>query len=495
MIENIPFQKIPSSNQIKLWDRFTIINEPIESINLMERAAIAFVKALIGRLDEDDSICVICGSGNNGGDGFAIARLLRSFGYDVDAFYIQTSEKPAPDCLTNMERLDYFSAISEELPVLSFYNLIVDGIFGSGISRPIEGLAARLITSMNQSEVPICSIDMPSGLFSDKVPDSEFIVKSDLTLTFQSPKLSFFIPETQVYNREWAVVNIGLDHSFMNNQETTFFLLDDVVKLYLKPRNAFSHKGNYGHALIIAGSHGKIGAAVMATKACLRSGVGLVTAYVPKCGYTIMQVSVPEAICLTDNEQEYISSLPKTMNYQAIGIGPGLGANSSTLIVIKELFEKSTVPIVMDADALNLLSLHKELIKKIPVNSILTPHPKEFERLVGGWENTFERIEKQKSFSLENKCVVVLKDAYTTVSCPEGNVFINTTGNPGMATGGSGDVLTGILTSLLAQGYDSLKAALIGVYFHGKSGDKAAKKKGQSALIASDIIDHLKMEW
>ena len=271
------------------------------------------------------------------------------------------------------------------------------------------------------------------------------------------------------------------------------FIIDERIKKHIKTRNRQSHKGNYGRALIIAGSIGKIGAAVLAAKACLRSGVGLLTTHTPKCGYEIMQKSIPESMCSIDKAEYYISESPEITNYNAIGIGPGLDQKKDTKEMLEKLFNKAKKgTLVIDADAINLIAKHKELISLIPKNSILTPHIKEFERLVGKCKNSIERFEKQIEFSKTNKCIIVLKNAFTTISTPMGDIFFNTSGNAGMATAGSGDVLTGIITSLLAQKYDPAIAATLGVYCHGHAGDVAAKEKGELGLIASDIIDHLK---
>jgi NAD(P)H-hydrate epimerase len=276
------------------------------------------------------------------------------------------------------------------------------------------------------------------------------------------------------------------------------YLLDNAIAKIVKTREKHSHKGTYGHSLIIAGSYGKIGAAVLASQACLRAGAGLLTTYIPKCGYEIVQISIPEAMCLTDENEHYISKLPDTTLYSSIGIGPGIGKNpvtkTVTKTVIKQLFTSIKKPIVIDADALNILSENNKLLEILPKNSILTPHRKEFERLVGKCKTLTECFEKQKQFAKKHTCIVVLKEANTCICNQEGKLFFNTSGNPGMATAGSGDVLTGIITGLLAQNYQPLEAALIGVYFHGKAGNEALQFKSESSLIASDIIDALKIE-
>ncbi|MCL7763475.1 NAD(P)H-hydrate dehydratase [Polaribacter sp. Z014] len=489
-------KKIILAKQTKETDTHTINQEGISSLDLMERASVAFVCAIENNICKNQKIAVVCGIGNNGGDGFAIARILQAKGYYVETVLIKINNNLSLDCKTNFNKLTKVTIIASEDDVFDFskFDIIIDAIFGSGLSRKVEGLAAKFIQYINDAKKHVISVDIPSGLYCDKLPDSNFIVKSDLTISFQRPKRSFFFQESNQYIKDCKVIDIGLDENFIQQQPTNIFVLDSAITKSVKKREKHAHKGTFGHSLIIAGSYGKIGAAVLASKACLKAGTGLLTTYIPKCGYEILQISTPEAMCLTDKKKTYISKLPDISSYNSIGIGPGLGKNTLTKEVLKQLFKSIKVPLVLDADALNIISENRELIDNIPKNSILTPHPKEFKRLVGPWKTTEECFKKQKHFAKEHKCIVVLKGANTCVCNLEGTLFFNTSGNPGMATGGSGDVLTGIITGLLAQGYLPLKAALIGVYFHGKAGDDATKQKGENALIASDIINYLKIE-
>ena len=289
-------------------------------------------------------------------------------------------------------------------------------------------------------------------------------------------------------------VGLELDETFIQDQDTAIYLLDEKVESFIEPRKRQSHKGTYGHALILAGSYGKIGAAVLSAKACLRSGAGLLTTYVPKCGYNIVQISVPESMCLTDKNEQVLTTLPELNRYNSIGVGPGIGMDEQTSKMLSSLLQTNTQPLILDADAINLLSADKALIDLLPKNTVLTPHIKEFDRLVGTSTNTIQRLEKQRAFSQKYQCIIVLKNAYTSVSDTDGNLYFNSTGNQGMATAGSGDTLTGIITGLLAQGYLPLIAALIGVYFHGKAGDDAVKQKSYSSLIATDIIEKLNIK-
>ncbi|SDR86607.1 NAD(P)H-hydrate epimerase [Polaribacter sp. KT25b] len=489
-------KKIISANQTKETDNYTIKKEGISSLKLMERTSLSFVNAIHKNIYNYSKIVVICGVGNNGGDGFAITRILQAKGYLAEAILIKTANNLSLDCKTNFNKLEEVTIIKSEDDLFDFnkFDIIIDAIFGSGLTRKVEGLAAKTIKSINEVKKHVFSVDIPSGLYCNQLPDSDFIVKSDLTISFQRPKLSFFFQESNQYIKNWKVINIGLDEDFIQKLPTNNFVLDSTISKSVKKREKHSHKGTFGHALIIAGSYGKIGAAVLASQACLKAGSGLLTTYIPNCGYNILQISTPEAMCLTDKKKKYISELPDISSYNSIGIGPGIGKKDATKEVLKQLFESTKVPLVIDADALNIISENRELLNILPKNAVLTPHPKEFERFVGTWKTTIECFEKQKQLAKEHECIVVLKGANTCICNPEGTLFFNISGNPGMATGGSGDTLTGIITGLLAQGYPPIKAALIGVYFHGKAGDYADEQKGENALIASDIINYLKIE-
>jgi len=488
-------KKILNAEQIRNVDNHTISNKPIPSIDLMEYASNCFVNSIWDKQFITKKIAVVCGTGNNGGDGLAISRLLKEKKVSVKTYFLNISSKISKDCQLNLTKLGSVEELtnSDPIPNFSKYDLIIDAIFGTGLSKPVGGYYTRIIDSINSQECSIYSVDIPSGMYCDKISDSKHIINADLTVSFQRPKLSFFLPESGAHIKKWRIIDIGLDEEYIQNMDSNKFIIDERIRKHIKTRNRQSHKGNYGRALIIAGSIGKIGAAVLAAKACLRSGVGLLTTHTPKCGYEIMQKSIPESMCSIDKAECYISESPEITNYNAIGIGPGLDQKKDTKEMLEKLFNKAKKgTLVLDADAINIIAKHKELISLIPKNSILTPHIKEFERLVGKCKNSIERFEKQIEFSKTNKCIIVLKNAFTTISTPMGDIFFNTSGNAGMATAGSGDVLTGIITSLLAQKYDPAIAAALGVYCHGHAGDVAAKEKGELGLIASDIIDHLK---
>jgi NAD(P)H-hydrate epimerase len=344
---------------------------------------------------------------------------------------------------------------------------------------------------LNDASATIVAIDIPSGLMADS-PSPGPVVKADFTVSFQLPKLAFFLPQCHAFVGRWFLVDIGLNKDFIKQVVASHFQVTkkDSRKI-LRRRSTFGHKGNFGHALLVAGSYGKMGAAVLASRGALRAGLGLLTTHIPRCGYDILQSSVPEAMTTVDSHQDVVSGIPLSARYNTIAIGPGLGTSPETVNAFRSLLEQFGKPMVIDADGLNILSENRECMHLVAPGSILTPHPGEFERLVGNWKDDFERLEKQKQLAHELKSVVVLKGAFTSIATPDGKVFFNSTGNPGMATGGSGDVLTGILAGFMAQGYEALHAALLGVYLHGLAGDLAAVDKGVNSLIASDIVNFL----
>jgi len=491
--------KIFSVKQIREADQFTIKNEPISSINLMERAARQLFKWIVKRVDNSHVIHVFAGLGNNGGDGLALARLLATKDYQVNVFIIRYSKKTSKDFQINFERLkdnknaNLFEVKStNDLKTIAEDDLVVDALFGSGLTRPVSGFIGDVIDSVNNSPAVKIAVDVPSGLFADTPSDSSKgkIVRADYTLSFQLPKLAFVLPENDRFVGEWHLLDIGLSHDFINNTVTKHFMMQkrDISPM-LRQRKKYDHKGTYGHALLIAGSYGKMGAAILASKACLRSGVGLLHCHTPKVGYQIMQVASPETMISLDRYDNYFSEIPALGIYDAVGIGPGLGIEHQSQMALKLLIQEFKKPIVFDADALNILSENKTWLAFLPAGSILTPHPKEFERLVGKWKNDFEKLQLLKNFCSKYGVYVVLKGAHTATCFPDGNIYFNSTGNPGMATAGSGDVLTGIITGLLAQGYSPGRAAVTAVFIHGLAGDIAAKRIGPEALLAGDVVD------
>lgn len=485
--------KILSVQQIRKLDEFTIENEPIASIDLMERAARAFFTWFLEQFDSKNKILICCGTGNNGGDGLAVARLLIDQNYKVSVLVIGDVTTASKDFKTNFERLPIDVITYTEGQTLPDSDVIIDAVFGSGLSRPAERNYANLILSMNLSRSTIVSIDIPSGLFADRFTESENIIKAKYTISFQLPKLVFMLPYASQYVGIWHVVDIGLSQYFINEQKTPyhFTTISEASKL-IKRVSKFDHKGTNGHALLVAGGRGKMGAAILASKACLRAGVGLLSVQVPSGGNDILQTMVPEAMTLADKHPDFITECKDVSPHSAIGIGPGLGKDKLTLQALEKFLMVKDKPLVLDADALNLLSENRHLIQIIPANSILTPHPKEFERFIGQeWKHDFERLVLQKEWAQKIGCIIILKGAHTSVALPDGNIYFNSTGNEGMAKGGSGDVLTGIITSLLAQKYHPHHAAILGVFLHGLAGDIAAQQKGKISMIASDIIDSI----
>lgn len=492
--------KILSASQIREWDQYTIKQEPIASIDLMERAALCFVDWFVSQYESTEgTIKVFCGPGNNGGDGLAIARLLHYRFYEVEVFICKIGNTTSKDFDLNLHQLPADKGVilrelqaGAPLPLLPSKAIIIDALFGSGLNRPLKGYWASLVEHINALGSKIIAVDIPSGLFADQATLGTAI-QATQTFSFQCPKLAFLFPQNHLNVGQLEVRSIGLHQGFLENINSPYYFTNQLfIKDILKQRSKFDHKGTYGHALLIMGSYGKIGAAILATRAALRSGTGLVTIHAPQKAYEILQISVPEAMVSVDPHTFLFSQSPSIEGYKSIGVGCGLGTNEITFEGLAKLMVDCPLPLVLDADALNLISLHPALFSVIPTNSILTPHPKEFERLFGASEDNFARNKLQLEKAKELNCYILLKGANTAIACPDGNCYFNSTGNPGMATAGSGDVLTGILTGLLAQGYDSKEACILGAYLHGLAGDIATSELGSmEALIAGDIIDFL----
>jgi NAD(P)H-hydrate epimerase len=495
--------KIPTIEQIRYCDACTIEHEPVLSIDLMERAAKSCVSQIKGMFSLDVSIVVFCGAGNNGGDGLAITRLLLDLGYQCQALVIQPENKYSPDCKENLHRLQknypnniHIITQKEDIPTLFNYHLIIDALLGSGLNKAVEDdILTHVITQINQSPAFVFAVDMPSGLFPEMpMKPNAIAVEADFTLSFQFPKLGFLFAENYKYVGEWAIADIGLHPEAIGKIQSNNNLTDDtIVRNILSPREKYAHKGNFGHGLLIAGSKGMMGAAILSARACLRSGIGLLTVHVPDVGYNIIQSNVPEAMCLCDDNKDVFSGLSfnSLTKYNAIAVGSGLGKDKHSAEGLKKLIADYGGSIIFDADAINILAENKTWLEFIPKNSIFTPHIKEFERLTRSVNNSFERMSLQQEFSIRHHCTVVLKGAHTCITSPQGNCHFNTTGNPGMATGGSGDVLTGIILGMLAQGYSATQAAIAGTFLHGRAADIALKQQSCESLIASDIIDNL----
>ena len=488
--------KIFSALQIKKWDAFTILNQPISSVQLMENAANSCADWLVENYSIHHPIIIFCGTGNNGGDGFAIARLLYHKGFDVNVF-VDPNSNYSENALINFQRckditgIDILDFGTLDQYVFKENSIIIDALFGIGLNRIIEGETADVISFLNELKLPKVSIDIPSGLMADQmIAENAVIFKADHTLTFEAWKKSMLHPEAGIFCGEIHVLDIALTKEFSANELTPDYVIDDLLveKIY-KKRSEFSHKGTYGKTTIVAGSFGKIGAAVLATKATLKSGSGLTFILAPKCGYEILQTNCPEAMFVSGGENE-VTSFDFEEN-AVIGIGPGLGTDSDTESSFLKFLKTYEKPLVIDADALNIISKNPAGLNQIPKGSIITPHPKEFERLFGKTENSFERLDLAIKKAKELQIYIVLKDHHTQVITPENEVFYNITGNSGMAKGGSGDALLGIITSLLAQNYSPKDASIFGVWLHGKAGDFAAEKFSKEAMLPSDLIEEI----
>ena len=491
--------KILSAEQIRALDKYTIEQQQITSIDLMERAAGKFTEAILELINITDTVYVFCGMGNNGGDGLAVARMLIAEGFKaVKVYVVKHSDKPSADFLVNEERLKPLTAINyiadnAQIPEIDKHAVVIDAIFGSGLSRPAEDIAASVIHKINDSGCPVYAIDIPSGLYCDRVNgDKDSVIQATATFTFHAPKLTFLLANNAKYVSYFNVLDIGLSKDYEAGIEVANEYVDDeLIAGMFHKRGKFSHKGNFGHALISAGSYGKMGAAVLSVSAALRSGAGLVTAHIPKSGYDIMQTSNPEAMVVVDANDIELTGIAGLEKFTTVGVGPGIGKDERTADFFERMMRAFHKPMVIDADGLNIISDYHYLRDLIPGGSVLTPHPGEFKRLFGDSHDDLLKIQKQVNFSKQHNTVIVLKGANTSISTPSGKMYFNSTGNPGMAKGGSGDVLTGVITALMAQGYGAEKAAVIGVFVHGRAGDIAAEVLGQTGMTARDIVQFL----
>lgn len=493
--------KIFTSQQIHELDEYTIEHEPIKSIDLMERAARALTLAISERWTRQVPVVVFAGPGNNGGDALAVARMLSEQGYDVKTYLFNISGHLSADCAENKRRLTekknrQLTEVTSEFdpPQLEAGMLVVDGLFGSGLNKPLAGGFASLVKYINASQAEVVSIDVPSGLMTE---DNSYnvranIIRATLTLTLQQRKLSFLFGENQQFIGQLRVLDIRLSKEGIGKTEAQYTMLEEnEVRGMLKPRSPFAHKGSMGQAFIIAGSYGMAGAAVLATKACLRAGAGKVTVHTPKRNVSILQNCVPEAVLQIDREETTFTETVSTEQFQAMAIGPGLGTTDQTAVALIAQLRRTTCPIVADADALNILANRRAWLQQLPKGIILTPHPKELERLEGQCIDSYERLTKARNLAEHLEGYVLLKGHYSALCLPDGRVVFNPTGNAGMATAGSGDVLTGIICGLLARGYSQQEACSIGMYLHGLAGDLAAQELGEESLIASDLIRYL----
>lgn len=492
--------KILSAEQLAEADNFTIKNQNITSEELMERAATLVFQEIHNRLQGAPiPIKIFCGIGNNGGDGLVIGRHLIQHGYNVKIYTVAYSDKRSEDFLANYEKIkeitnDWPGLIKEEddIPEISTGDFVIDSIFGIGLNRPIEGWVATLVREINKSEAFVLSVDIPSGLFTDQSSGKDAaIIKANYTLTFEAPKLVFYLPETMEYVGDLQVLNIGLDKGFIAGLDSKIFLINrqDAAALY-KPRTKNTHKGDYGNVLIAGGSYGKIGSVLLSATAALRTGTGLCSLYIPKCGYEIVQTGLPEAMVLTGDNEKMLSKFPENLDMDTIGFGMGAGTKEETIAAFKGLLKSVSSPILIDADGLNMLSKNQDLLEQLPKNSVLTPHPGELKRLIGEWKDDFDKLKKAKDFTEKYGIILVIKGAHT-VTIKGAEIYINNSGNAGMATAGSGDVLSGVITSLIGQKYDPLAAAILGVYLHGISGDLTASEHGYEGVVSGEMAKNM----
>ncbi|NLI71495.1 MAG: NAD(P)H-hydrate dehydratase [Bacteroidales bacterium] len=483
--------KIFTTSQIRELDSQTIEREPISSIALMERAADRMLQQFKKDFSFGKEVLILAGPGNNGGDGLALGRMLIQIGYDVQVLLLHKG-KLSPDCKTNKERLveffpDFFAEQTQKFlpPEISSQAVVVDALFGSGITRPLEGIFRDAAEWLNSIDNRVLSVDIPSGLDGETcVSKDDVIVRADSTYTLQFPKLAFLFPENERFVGNWKVIDIQLHPKAIAETSTNYnYLGKKEIQDVLKSRSRFSHKGTFGHALIWAGKKGMAGAAVLVSQSALRAGAGLVSVHSGEENRVILQTAVPEAI--------FVNELNTLDNYNAFAFGPGLGTEKETAEMLFELLKNLNRPCVLDADALNIIFNHQEFLDFIPANTILTPHPKEFDRLFGHSKNSRERIEKASAKAQELQVIIVLKGANTLVALPDGTYYFNSTGNPGMAVGGMGDVLTGIIAGLLTQNYTPEESALLGVFLHGLAGDLALSEQSQESLLPRDVIKKL----
>ena len=497
--------KIFSKEQIYEGDALTAKKQNISSTDLMERAGIQIFNWLHMRMQGAQvPIHVFCGIGNNGGDGLVVARHLITHGYNVKTYIVNYSTTRSKDFLNNYDRIknttkDWPILLNEEseLPAIDSRDIIVDAVFGIGLNRPVANWVVNLFNHFRVTKAFVLSIDIPSGLMTDAVPaNEEAVVNAGYTLSFQSPKLVFFLPETAKFTVQWEVLDIGIDPEFLYTTSTEADLIgkNEVLTIY-KPREKYSHKGTFGHALIIGGSYGKIGAVNLAGRGALSAGAGKVTAFTPKCGYIPLQGAFPELMLITDKDEEKLTEINFDIDANVIAFGVGAGTDNASIDAFEAFLKTNKKPLVIDADGINMLAKRESLLKLLPERqTILTPHPKELERLIGTWKDDFDKLQKTKAFSKKYKCIVVIKGA-NTITVAEDKLYVNVTGNPGLATAGTGDVLTGMIVGMIAQGYDLLSATVFAIYLHGKAADLLVDELGYQSFIATHVVEGIPLAY
>lgn len=494
--------KIFSSKNIKDLDKATCESQCIDSLTLMERAANAVAKEIIERFLPSRNIIAMAGPGNNGGDTLAVCRILADQGFsNIDVFLFNVKGTLSADCEEQRNRLSEVKGIklteintSFNPPHLTENDVIIDGLFGSGLREPLSGGFASVARLINESGAYVISIDIPSGLAGEWNADFKYrdMVHANLTLTFQFPKLSFLFGENADIIGECKILDIGIDPKAMKATPTDWLLVESrTVRPQLHPRAPFTGKRDYGSAMIFAGSMGMMGAAVLCGGATLRCGAGLATIHAPRTAMTILQTAIPEVMFEPDRNERIITDMSLHHSHQAVAVGPGIGTGEATINALESLLKTCKSPLVLDADALNCIVKRPALLSMLPPHTVITPHIGEFDRLFGEQSNSEQRLKKAIEASRHYNIVIVLKSHYTMIVRPTGKVYFNSTGNAGMATAGAGDVLTGVIAAFMAQGYRPEYAATIGVFVHGLAGDIASEELGEYGVVASDISQRL----
>lgn len=490
--------KIFTTENVRNIDRATIEGEGVDSMLLITRVAEGVVSEILPRWNPATPVVIFAGSGNNGADALIVGKLLIEAGFRPHILLFNfNGNSLSRDCkraraeLLTLPHVNLTEIIDRaELPMLSPAHLVIDGLFGTGLREPLEGGFVMLVRNISESGASVISIDVPSGMFGDwnSRVIGRNVVHADLTVAVQFPRLAFFLADNAPLVGEWKTVDIGLSDRAIAETPTKYYYVErDDIRAVLRPRAAFSSKADYGHALLYAGCYGMTGAAVMAARGALRSGAGKVTVHSPRCAYPVIQGQVPEALFTPDPNDIVISDMTPRQGWTAIGVGPGIGVNDATRGAFETLVKTIRKPMVLDADALNILARTPGLMDHVAPGSILTPHAGEFDRMFGTQTSSEARLLKALEVAAKHRVIIVLKGRYTATVRPDGKIFFNSTGTPAMATPGSGDVLTGIITSLLAQGYKPEAASVAGVYIHGLAGQIAASKEGTYGVTALDI--------
>ncbi len=531
--------KILRGEQIRRADEFTIMHEPISSIELMERAATSAyrkIRELLKSLDGSFRIVVVCGPGNNGGDGLVIARKLHTDGYMPVVFLVSTG-KLSSDCKYQVDVFKKLSpyfvmiessdalvfiedALKAKIPenaslfktlnIESYHSfpfscadvIVIDALFGTGLNKEPQSIFSEVIHLINRmkeinEKIKVISIDIPSGLFCDDNSSNKGpVVMADYTLTFELPKMSFFLPSRAKFVGDFHIIPIGiLPEAIEREDSNMFFITGEMVRKMLKKRKQWSHKKNYGHSLIIGGCYGKGGAIIMSAIGCVCSGSGLTSLLIPSYLVNAVYSVLPEVMIKPDKHDKLITDVPDLTEYTCIGIGPGLGTYEESVSVVKEVISRCKCPLVLDADALNILAMHKELINELPENSILTPHTGEFRRLFGTTATDEEELKKQVEFSVKHRIIIIHKRKYTVITHPDGRIYFNSSGNAALAKGGSGDLLTGMITGLISRGYTPGEASIIATYLHGFISDMFVQEGHEDSFLPAHTKSLISMAF